>query len=148
MNPRPERVPVGDRLEIIELMASYSWALDTGDVEAWVDCFAPDGGFDSVRRGFRQGADELRAAGYEIRDSGLAYGVQHWVTNTVFHDYAGDSVHARSQIMAPRSHDGEFTILFTGFYRDHFVRIDDRWKIRHRRFRYWQGDDVIRPELG
>lgn len=31
-----------DRLAIIELMAKYAWAIDTGDVEAYVACFTPD----------------------------------------------------------------------------------------------------------
>src|SRR5205085_269801 len=32
-----------DRFAIADLIARYGWALDTGDVDAFVACFAPDG---------------------------------------------------------------------------------------------------------
>ena len=37
------KVPLEDRVEIEELMARYAWALDTGDLDGYADCFHPDG---------------------------------------------------------------------------------------------------------
>lgn len=31
-----------DRLDILDLMARYAWAIDTGDTDAYVACFTPD----------------------------------------------------------------------------------------------------------
>ncbi len=36
-------VPVEDRLAINDLLMKYVWASDTGDVDAFVDTFLPDG---------------------------------------------------------------------------------------------------------
>lgn len=35
-------LPIEDRIGLQDLIADYSWALDTGDVEALVACFTPD----------------------------------------------------------------------------------------------------------
>jgi len=38
-SPQP---PIEDRLAITDLLARYSWALDTGDLDGFVACFTPD----------------------------------------------------------------------------------------------------------
>jgi hypothetical protein len=35
-------IRIEDRLALQDLIAAYSWALDTGDVEGLVACFTPD----------------------------------------------------------------------------------------------------------
>jgi hypothetical protein len=54
--PRP-KIPVDDRLEIMELFAYYAWALNTGDVEAIMECFAPDGSMEHQPQGIFYGQD-------------------------------------------------------------------------------------------
>src|SRR5690606_19417391 len=39
---RTDRLSVEDRIAIQDLIARYAWALDTGDVDAFVACFTPD----------------------------------------------------------------------------------------------------------
>ncbi|BAK68479.1 hypothetical protein SLG_38040 [Sphingobium sp. SYK-6] len=36
-------IPVRDRLMIADRMARYSWAIDSGDLAAYLDCFTEDG---------------------------------------------------------------------------------------------------------
>jgi hypothetical protein len=54
------KVPVEDRLELQDLIARYAWALDTGDVEGYVDCFFEDGWIEHDPPGLCRGRDEIR----------------------------------------------------------------------------------------
>lgn len=37
------KVSLEDRVDIMEAMARYAWALDTGDLDGYTDCFVEDG---------------------------------------------------------------------------------------------------------
>lgn len=43
-------IAVRDRLEIADRIARYSWAFDSGDLAAYLDCFTPDGVLHHPRR--------------------------------------------------------------------------------------------------
>ena len=53
-----------DRLEILELYARYSWALDTGDTDGYVALFTDDAEATEETRGgeleVRKGREEIR----------------------------------------------------------------------------------------
>jgi hypothetical protein len=51
------KVPVEDRLEIMELFAKYAWALNTGDADAVVALFAEDGYLEHLPQGRFSGED-------------------------------------------------------------------------------------------
>jgi SnoaL-like domain len=57
--PRP-KIPVEDRLEIMELFAYYAWGLNTGDAEEVLACFAGDAVFEHQPQGIFRGHDQLR----------------------------------------------------------------------------------------
>lgn len=38
-----EAIAVADRLRLMERVARYSWAIDSGDMDAYLDCFMEDG---------------------------------------------------------------------------------------------------------
>ena len=50
-----------DKIEIQELVARYNRAIDSGDVEGWVDTFVRDGVFEGLVVPTFRGHDELRA---------------------------------------------------------------------------------------
>lgn len=74
-----------DQLEIQELVTRYNYAIDRGDVDAWVECFTPDGAFEGIF-----GRIEGRAALHAFATA-LATGpegerfrpMRHWTTNFV-----------------------------------------------------------------
>ena len=47
MSDSQSKLPVEDRLDIQELFAKYAWAIDMGDIDAVVACFAEDGYLDA-----------------------------------------------------------------------------------------------------
>lgn len=38
-----EAISIADRLQIMERVARYSWAMDSGNMQEYLDCFAEDG---------------------------------------------------------------------------------------------------------
>ncbi len=38
-----EPVDLADRMAVLDSLARYSWAIDTGSLEEYLDCFTPDG---------------------------------------------------------------------------------------------------------
>ena len=54
-------LPASDKIEIQELVARYNRAIDSGDVEGWVDTFLPDGVFEGLVVPTFRGHTELRA---------------------------------------------------------------------------------------
>src|SRR5579859_1571887 len=49
-----------DRLDILELFARYAWAFDSGDVEGFLDCFAPQAVYDLPRGRRYIGREQIR----------------------------------------------------------------------------------------
>jgi 3-phenylpropionate/cinnamic acid dioxygenase small subunit len=54
--------PFEDKFAIQELIARYNHAIDFGNYDAWVECFAEDGVFEglSVAKRSRRAQDRLR----------------------------------------------------------------------------------------
>ena len=73
-----------DRLEIHELTARYAWSLDTGEVDAFVECFCREGElvwdvFETAARW--RGAVALRRFIEYFRQRPESAGRQHHVSN-------------------------------------------------------------------
>jgi hypothetical protein len=54
------KVSIEDRLDLQDLIARYAWALDTGDVEGYLDCFFEDGWIEHHPPGICRGRAEIR----------------------------------------------------------------------------------------
>src|SRR5688572_9308230 len=83
---RARKLSSEDRREIQDVIYRYAWALDTGDVERFVDCFCPDGvliwdAFETPDR--YEGAEALRRFATILRDLPSSAGRQHLVGNTL-----------------------------------------------------------------
>jgi hypothetical protein len=76
-------VAVADRLRITDRLARYSWAIDSADLAAYLDCFTEDGalshplpdGSPATYRG-REQIEGFIARGFEGRPN-QSYGTQH-----------------------------------------------------------------------
>jgi hypothetical protein len=77
-----------DRTEIYELYARYSWALDTGDTEGYLDLFTADAqAIEETSSGeieTRQGRDEIRKLVRKFHDRPDFPGHQHQMAQFVF----------------------------------------------------------------
>ena len=137
-----------DRFALQDLMARYGWALDTGDIEAFVACFAPDGVM--VEEVFEEpdvwsGTDGIRSLARHYAAIPNFPGRQHWVGNTLYEAVGADRVHARSFAMVTEC-QGEppYLLRFCGWYEDELVRLDGEWHFQRRTVRLWDGKVLSR----
>lgn len=139
-------ISTADRLAIQERLYACAWALDTGDVDAFVACFCTDGvlewdAFEEPQEW--RGADALRHFAAFLRNLPTSAGRQHHVTNTVLAP-AGSHVSARSYVtVALRQEDGPHQLYVMGWYEDELRRENGTWRLSHRVIRDWSG-----PVLG
>ena len=127
-----------DHENIRQLMARYNWAIDFGDIDAWVDCFTDDGVFscvglpeDDPRGGTHEGREALHAYGlaHYARSKGRA---RHWNWNLII-DIDGDIGTVRCYLNAYGAGQGDSAILrTTGVYRDSLRHTDDGWRFASR----------------
>lgn len=123
---------------IRNLYGRYSIAVDTGDLDAYVDCFTPDARYsfeglpdDLGRNRPHIGHEELRALGASISGGTLGHVLHNQAALTIEGD--GDEAHVNSIDHVVRRgqapHSGS---ILTGHSKDTVVRSGDRWvyKIR------------------
>jgi hypothetical protein len=140
------------RLEILELYARYSWALDTGDTDGYVALFTDDA---EVTEESRDGTLEQRRGHAEIRRLVLKFhdrpdfpGHQHQMAQFLFEpDPQGRADHwvVRSYAWATINHPPQPPHLhWCGHVRDVVARVDGRWLIRAKSIMGWAGDVLAR----
>ncbi len=127
-----------DHEDIRQLLARYNWAIDFGDIDAWIDCFTDDGVFsctglpeDDPRGGKHEGREALHAYGnaHYARSKGRA---RHWNWNLLV-DVDGDNATMRCYLNAYGAGQGDTAILrTTGVYRDRLRRTGDGWRFTSR----------------
>jgi hypothetical protein len=131
-----------DRLEIHELAARYAWSLDTGDEDAFVQCFSSDGElvwdvFETP--GSWRGAAALRRFIGYFRQRPESAGRQHHVTNLVVAPTASGATSRSYVAVAMRMGDGPHRLHVMGYYEDELVRESGHWRIARRCIRDWNG---------
>lgn len=138
-----------DRFAIQDLLARYAWALDTGDVDALVACFHPDGVL--VEEVFEdpdvwEGHAGIRRLAEHYRAIPNFPGRQHHVSNLLVGLRPDGSVHARSFALVTEC-QGEppYALRFCGYYDDELVRDGGAgWCFRRRTVRLWDGEVLRR----
>ena len=136
-----------DQLAIRDMIARFAWALDTGDVAGFVDCFCRDGAllwdvFETPDRW--EGEAALRHFAEFFRAQPTSAGRQHHVSNTVI-DPCEDGALARSYVtVALRQGAGPHLLNVMGYYEDRFRRENGRWRLAERVIRDWSGPILAR----
>jgi ketosteroid isomerase-like protein len=126
---------VSDRLEIQELIARYSYALDRGDLDALDELFTPDAVLDYTATGAIRGSlEEMKA--FVAEAFTMFEGTQHLTTQTLlqFSD-DGNTAHGKSACHNPMVFGGENKpkMMIVGlWYVDTFVRTPDGWRFQER----------------
>ncbi len=124
---------ISDRLEIQELFARYSHAIDTMQWDLLDDVFTPDAHIDYSSMGGIAGTLAEQKAFLEATlPTIFQRGFQHMVSNTLF-DIDGDTARTRTMLFNPMVIEDEKHVLFCGlWYVDTLVRVDGAWRIRER----------------
>ncbi len=147
MNGTFDDIEIRDRLCIADRMARYSWAIDSGDLAAYLDCFTSDGilrhplqdGSPGVFSG-REGIENF-ISGSISRRATQTYGHQHQF-NAVQLNREGDDIRVAAYCMIfrhefhrqywPRSASWRM-----GTWHALFRLADDDWRIADLDVRMW-----------
>jgi hypothetical protein len=118
---------------IQELFSRYMWALDTGDVEALVDCFTADGSLESPAVGGYAGREQIRAfASRFARWSAGGRQMRHVISNLLINQTAPDAAAARCYLVVFLTQNGASRLLGPGRYECDVVREGEVWRFRRR----------------
>lgn len=135
---------VETRLAIDDLLADYLWALDTQDLDRYVDAFWPDGALRETQLDSEvlewRGADAIRAFTAEHFDG--YSGHQHRDGNRLFlPTESADRWIVRSYWFATHrdAPTNEVTLHSTGHSADVVERRDGEWRIADRLLERWPG---------
>lgn len=134
-----------DRLDLMDLIADYSWALDTGDADALVECFTEDclmseEVFDDPD--IWNGHEGIRGLMNHYANAPGFPGRQHHVTQIKYFPQEDGSVKIKSFAFVTEC-EGEppYLLRFAGWYDDLAVKCDDgKWRFKRRLVRLWDGE--------
>jgi ketosteroid isomerase-like protein len=126
---------ISDRLEIQELIARYSYALDSGDFDALDDLFTADAVLDYRATGAIRGSlAEMKV--FVAEAFTMFAGTQHLTTQTLLRfSEDGNTAHGRSACHNPMVFDGDNKpkMMVLGlWYVDTLVRTPDGWRFQER----------------
>ena len=132
--PVPAAPSVQDRMQIDDLFIRYTCALDAGDVEGVVGCFAEDGSLVSPAVGEHKGRPAVREfarrfARFRERGSQL----RHVISNLrVDIDGTGERGSAKCYLVVFLTRDGASRMLAPGTYDVELVKVDGQWLFQRR----------------
>jgi ketosteroid isomerase-like protein len=115
-----------DYMEIEQLYATYNWAIDTGDAQAWADTFVEDGQFQNFK-----GEEQLK--GFIDRWVNSMNGLtrKHWNSNL---HITGDGKTAQGKVyllLVDKSVQPP-AIISSASYADELVKTDQGWRFSKR----------------
>lgn len=140
------RIPVEDRLDLQDLVARYAWALDTGDVDAYVDCFFEDGWIEHHPPGLCEGREAIRKLTeflwYEHPNNYL--GRQHRMSQVLMApEPDGVRIRAFWSILQHDVRTQAHFIYGMGLWRAVAAKDDGGdWRLRSLIVDIWRGDNV------
>ena len=123
---------IDDRTAIQDLFIRYATALDGGDVEGVVSCFAPGATLESPVVGIKSGEAEIRAFAEKF-SAFQASGAQlrHILTNFAI-AVDGDKARATCYLVNILTRDGETQMGPPGRYDCTVTRVNGEWLFQHR----------------
>lgn len=128
------------RLAIAELPARYAVAVDSRDVDAWLNLFVDD--VDCGRRG--RGRAALRT--FIEPNLRTFYRSIHQICGHVV-DFVDDDTATGTVYCRAEHEDGDKWIVMAIIYFDRYVRRAGRWYFERRSEKHWYANDVLdRPQ--
>jgi len=137
------QLAIEDRLAIQDLLTAYSWALDTGDTDAFVNLFTADGRM--VEEVFEEpdvweGRAGIRKLSEHYFNVPNFPGRQHHVGQSVFSG-SGERIGVKSFAFVTECQGKPpYLLRFAGWYDDVVVKeADGQWRFKSRIVRLWDG---------
>ena len=121
-----------DREQIRELYARYAITIDHSRFEDWVDCFTPDGIFESPIYGQFPGHAKLREFTQSYQRSWDGGAVRHMMVNVSF-DISGDTATGFCNLIYFSLKDGKTELAAVGGYNDQLRKDHGEWRYTHRK---------------
>ncbi|MFK0113345.1 nuclear transport factor 2 family protein [Streptomyces sp. NPDC091217] len=119
-----------DEHEIVRTINQWAQALDAGDFESFMDCYAPDGTMEVFHKGDPIATQEAFRA---FMDLNVSQGAHLHLVCTPQVQLDGDRASAHSYVVRLDAYDDAPLIRAFATYRDEFVRSEDgRWRIHYR----------------
>ncbi len=137
------RISADDRLDVLDLLGRYFFAVDSGDAEGIVSCFAEDG---AVRYGTGEifsGTSGLQEFALKAIGSPNIRGRMH-LNFPLFFTRDQDIIILRSYLSAAQWSPPQPPKAFgsTRFIEDRFVKTQAGWRIKERAIYLWNADTV------
>lgn len=125
---------IADRLAIHDLFVRYATALDNGEVETVVGCFAADAVLESPQIGVIEGAEAIRAfAGRFAAQRAQGTQFRHMITNlAAVIEPGGERARASAYLLVAISRDGKSHFLPPGRYECNLVKQGGAWHFARR----------------
>jgi ketosteroid isomerase-like protein len=123
-----------DRMAIEALFVRYATALDDGEVETVVACFAAGAALESPVIGRIEGTDAIRAfAGRFAAQRAAGTQFRHLITNLVAEiDRDGQRARATAYLLVMISKDGQHRTLPPGRYECELAKHNGAWRFTRR----------------
>jgi hypothetical protein len=132
-----------DYIEIQQLYASYSQALDKGQGERFAATFTPDGEFTSGRPAGRANETRTPLKGTEgLTRMGSVGGGRHFTANLVITP-TPEGANGSCYLLLFNARNVPATITETAIYQDTLVKTPQGWRFNTRVV--WRDDDDISP---
>lgn len=137
-----DTLTAADTQAITALLYRYAWALDTGDVDAFVALFSADGvlvwdAFEAPEEW--RGHAALRAFAEDLRDLPTTAGRQHHVANVLVSGGHGKASVKAYVTVHLRQAEAPHPTTVMGWYDDECVLEADGWKLKRHVIRDWCG---------
>lgn len=145
--PAATPLTIEDRIGINDLLARYAWALDTGDVDAFVACFTPtavviEEVFEEPDRW--EGTAGIRALAEHFRSVPNFPGRQHHVSQVLVEGHSSRCSSRSFVFVTECRGEPPYVVRFAGYYEDQIVKSSGRWLFQQRIIRLWDGEVLAR----
>jgi hypothetical protein len=142
-----KRLSLSDRAAIHDLLARYAWALDTGDIEALLDCFVPDAVvieevFEDPDRW--EGHTGIRQLAEHYRGTPDFPGRQHHVSQVLVSGQAPRCAVRSFAFVTECRGEPPYLLRFAGYYEDEVRKRKGVWRFSERIIRLWDGPVLAR----
>jgi uncharacterized protein (TIGR02246 family) len=128
----PASVSIDDRLGINDLFVRYTCALDAGDVETVIDCFAEDGTLVSPAVGEHTGREAITAFAHRFaRFQAGGSQLRHVISNLQM-TVDGVRAQATCYLTVFLTKDGKSRLLAPGRYDCALRKIGGQWRFQRR----------------
>jgi len=138
---------IEDRIAINDLIASYAWALDTGDLDGLLACFTPDAVvieevFETPDRW--EGSEGIRRFAKHYFSVPDFPGRQHHVSQILVSGDGGRCAVRAFAFVTECQGEPPYKLRFAGYYEDQVVKSGGRWLFQQRVIRLWDGEVLAR----